>query len=87
MATALEQFAEQERINQIARNDYKENSQYGSTNLDALSNGDEKGKGERNGSVGSLSDINAHTSNTVKNVYSDTNQYGTTNVDALSNDQ
>lgn len=41
----LTEVAEQIRKQQIARNDYQLGNQYGAANADAISDGDEKGKG------------------------------------------
>lgn len=41
----LSQIAEQQRAKLIPKNDYKNVNPYSSTNPDALSDGDEKGKG------------------------------------------
>ena len=41
----LTQVAEQIRIQQLARNDYSFENQFGATNPDAISDGDERGKG------------------------------------------
>lgn len=41
----LGQIGEQQRQRLIPKNDYKPTNQYSSTNKDALSDGDEKGKG------------------------------------------
>lgn len=85
MATELENIANQQRLLQLSKNDYTDVKQYNSNNLDALSSGDEKGKGEYNGQIGSLSDINTRKENLIKNDYSGTKQYNSNNLDALSN--
>jgi len=56
MATKLETIATAQRKVHLARNEYNHEDLYGSGNLNALANGDEKGKGEYEGQVGSLTD-------------------------------
>jgi hypothetical protein len=82
--TELEIIAEKERISSIARNEYTFNNGYNSNNVNALSNGDEKGKGELDGQVGSLTDINTRKDNMGRNVYNGNNGYGINNPNALS---
>ena len=84
MATELEKIADAQRKIAVARNEYDNDGKYGSTNKNALSDGDNKGKGDVDGSVGSKTDINTRTSNTVKNEYSENNGYGVTNPNAIS---
>ena len=59
---------------------------YNSKNIDALSNGDENGKGQigDTGAVGSKTDINARKELITKNKYGDANRYGRKNANALS---
>jgi len=84
MATQLEQIADKERQILIARNDYNYTDEYNSTNTHALSDGDEKGKGELDGSIGGLTDINIRKDNMGRNIYNDNNGYGSTNPNAIS---
>ena len=56
--TQLEIIGEQIRIQGLAINTYTGNNGYGVTNPNAISDGDEKGKGEnQNGEIGSDTDI------------------------------
>jgi len=57
MPTQLEIIAEQQRQQHLARNEYNYGDLYSSNNTGALSDGDERGKGELNGNVGSKTDI------------------------------
>jgi hypothetical protein len=57
MATRLELLAEKFRNESIARNSYQSNAQYDSNHPNAMSDGDEKGKGESSNSIGSSVDI------------------------------
>ena len=59
MATKLDQISEQFRKESLTRNSYNEKNLYNSQNFNALSNGDEKGKGQIGDSdkVGSTTDI------------------------------
>jgi len=64
----------------ISRNIYKEGNPYNIGNKNALSDGDEKGKGEYNGSVGSKTDIATRKKLEAKNKYSETNPYNISNA-------
>lgn len=66
----LEEISEQYRKEQIVRNGYNKNDEYSGTHEDALSDGDEKGKGEKDGSVGSKTDIQKRKELNTKNKYS-----------------
>ena len=46
MATKLDQISEQFRKESLTRNSYNEKNLYNSQNINALSDGDEKGKGQ-----------------------------------------
>ena len=82
--TKLEQIANQLRVDTITKNTYKSGNEYGSTHPNSISNNDEKGKGENNGQVGSLTDINERKSQTTKNRYKSVNEYGLTHKDSIS---
>ena len=84
MATRLEILAEQFRNESIARNSYQTKSAYDSNHPNALSNGDEKGKGEMAGRVGSLTDINLRIDNLGRNIYNSENQYSSGHPNAKS---
>ena len=73
--TQLEIMGEQQRLIAMARNTYNESNRYGVDNLNALSNGDEKGKGEYNGQVGTLTDNLTRNDLTVKNTYNEKKSY------------
>ena len=72
----LRQVATQERDGKlIPINEYKPNSfEYSATNPNALSDGDEKGKGENSGKIGSLTDINTRTESLSRNFYNGENR-------------
>lgn len=75
-ADQLREVAEQQRGILLPINEYKEKgNEYSATNPNALSDGDEKGKGLNNNSVGSKTDI--ITRQTLKgiNQYNDINEY------------
>ena len=61
----------------MGRNPYNENNAYGSTNPNAISDGDEKGKGQLNegGSIGGLTDINMRIDNTGRNKFNENKAY------------
>jgi len=83
--TKLDELAEKARLEHIAKNSYKTGNEYNSANLNALSNGDEKGKGENNGQIGSSIDINERIKQTGQNTYKDSRKYGVSDLNALSN--
>jgi hypothetical protein len=59
----------------IAKNDYNYNEEYNVGNPDALSTGDEQGKGELNGSVGGATDIKQREKLIAKNKYNYNKEY------------
>jgi hypothetical protein len=65
----LEEMSKQYREEQISRNDYDKNDEYSGTHPDALSDGDELGKGEKNDSVGSKTDIEQRNLQKARNKY------------------
>jgi hypothetical protein len=75
----LTKYADQERKKLIPKNDYKTENQYSSTNKDALSDGDEKGRGTgvfldtANG--GTKTDVLERKSEIVINKYKADNPY------------
>jgi hypothetical protein len=71
----LTKIAEAQRNALLAKNDYNTSKEYSAVNKDALSDGDEKGKGELNGSIGSVTDKAEKTKLVVKNPFTPDNQY------------
>lgn len=71
----LADFSVQFRTEEIARNKYSNNNQYTETSKDALSDGDELGKGELNGSIGGRTDIAERSKELAKNIFTVNNQY------------
>lgn len=75
----LTKYADQERKKLIPKNDYKTENQYSSTNKDALSDGDDKGRGTgvfldtANG--GTKTDVLERKSEIVINKYKADNPY------------
>ena len=69
MATQLEIIAQQQRLEHLSRNSYADSKAYSSTHENALSDGDEKGKGELDGKVGSLTDIKSRIDVVARNKY------------------
>lgn len=63
------------RNKSLVRNDYSENSKYESGHADALSTGDEKGKGEVNGQVGGATDIKMRDKLVTKNKFNKNREY------------
>ena len=84
--TMLEQIGDKERVNLLARNEYNYTTEYNSTNPNAVSDGDEKGKGQlnENGTVGSLTDINNRNVLMGKNEYNPNSEYNSTSSNAIS---
>lgn len=64
-----------ERISLLAKNIYNNSFEYSSVNPNAISDGDEKGRGENNTSVGTKTDINERIVLRAKNKYGDNKQY------------
>jgi hypothetical protein len=60
---------------EIARNDYDNNDQYNAGHPDALSTGDEQGKGEVNGEVGGATDIKTRKVLMTKNKFNRNREY------------
>jgi hypothetical protein len=84
MSTPLEQLSEKFRTEHLTRNSYNVKNLYDSNNKNAQSDGDDKGKGEVNGQVGSLTDIHTRTELLAKNRFNTGNSYGLGTPDALS---
>ena len=84
MATQLEILAEKLRKEVISKNSYNSSNGYSSINKNALSDGDERGKGDVNGQVGSSIDIQNRIANLGRNRYNNGNEYSSVNKDALS---
>ena len=84
--TQLEVIAEKLRTQEVVINRYSEKNGYGITSKDAISDGDEYGKGQKgdNGEVGSITDINTRIQITATNKYNNENGYGITNPNAMS---
>lgn len=59
----------------LAKNFHSKENEYQIGNTRALSDGDEKGKGENNGSVGSATDIQKRNELIAKNRFSRNNEY------------
>jgi hypothetical protein len=57
---------------------------YNASNPNALSDGDEKGKGENSGKIGSLTDINTRTESLSRNFYNGEKGYNAGHPNALS---
>lgn len=71
----LEDINKSYREKLIKMNDYDSNDVYDQGNPDALSTGDEKGKGEVNGQVGGATDIKTRNALLAKNKYSSNKPY------------
>ena len=71
----LEELSAPFRKCEVARNNYNFNDEYNAGNADALSTGDELGKGENNGCVGSATDIKKRKQLIAKNCYNYNREY------------
>lgn len=68
------------RKNNVARNDYDSEDQYNAGHANALSTGDEKGKGETENSIGSATDIKERKEEIAKNKYNSGKMYDASNA-------
>jgi hypothetical protein len=71
----LEEINSEFRNKLLPKNDYNNNNKYDVSHPDTLSDGDELGKDEFNGSVGSFTDIKKRTELLVKNIYNSNDMY------------
>jgi hypothetical protein len=71
----LEEVSVPYRKNLVAKNDYDNNRPYDAGNPDALSTGDEQGKGEMNGEVGGATDIKSRKALVAKNKFNRNREY------------
>lgn len=73
----LRDVAANEKKKLTAKNEYKELSdEYSATHPNAISDGDEKGKGDGGkGTIGTKTDIETRTKNTVLNQYNNNKPY------------
>ena len=84
MATQLEILAQKFRTEILGPNAYNEEKSYSSVNKNALSDGDVKGKGEYENSIGSSVDVQNRIDNIGRNKYNNENGYSSINKNALS---
>ena len=69
----------------LNRNQYNTDlNGYDTNHPNAISDGDELGKGENNGNIGGLTDINTRTDNKNRNLYNDQNGYSLVHPNAIS---
>ncbi|NJO65272.1 MAG: hypothetical protein HC836_46400 [Richelia sp. RM2_1_2] len=71
----LETMSEEFRKKLIAKNDFTSNDEYNVSHKNAISDGDDHGKGENGGLIGSATDIAARNKMLVKNKFSANNPY------------
>ena len=71
----LETISAEFREKNLAKNSYSNNDDYNTSHPNALSDGDNKGKGENNGKVGSSADIQAREKSLTKNRFSPNKPY------------
>lgn len=71
----LEDYSKQFRECTIVRNSYQNTDQYVLGHPNALSDGDELGKGENNNSIGGLTDIRTRETSISRNKYNKNKEY------------
>ncbi len=71
----LEDVSVQFRKKNVVRNDYDENDKYEAGHPNALSTGDEKGKGLVDEQVGGLTDIKTRETSMARNKYNRNKEY------------
>ena len=76
----LETISKPFRDSLISKDIYTTDKPFDQSNSRALSDGDEHGKGEKNGSVGSKTDIIQKTKLLTKNKYSSSKPYNASNA-------
>lgn len=75
MATKLDEISGEFRKNNVSKNSYNENDNYNSSNKNAISDGDERGKDGKD-TVGGLTDIKSRKDLLNKNViYNESKPY------------
>lgn len=77
---SLDEYSIQFRNQELARNKYGRGNVYTGTHPDALSDGDELGKGEDNGSIGSRTDIAKRNELQAKNIFTANNPYDSSKI-------
>jgi len=77
----LLESSQQYRERIVTKNTYKQDDQYVTGHKNALSDGDEWGKGEKNGNIGGATDIITRKSDLTKNKYNSNNQYDASSVE------
>jgi hypothetical protein len=76
----LEEMSIAFREAELAKNTFKKNNEYTPNHPNALSTGDEPGKGENANSIGGLTDIKTRASLLTKNKYNSGNEYNDSNA-------
>lgn len=76
----LRKYSDEYKKRETARNKYNNNDEYRQGHADAVSDGDEAGKGENNGSVGSKTDVERRRIETARNRYSKNNPYDSSKI-------
>ncbi len=71
----LEKNSIEFRKKEISRNEFNSNKEYNLAHPNALSDGDEHGKGELQGSVGGETDIKKRKELKAKNLYKENHEY------------
>lgn len=79
MSRLLENSEQYRRANK-ARNTYTDNDDYNSGHPNALSDGDEKGRGQQQNQVGTRTDIGKREELATKNIFNKNNPYNINNA-------
>jgi hypothetical protein len=74
----VKQIADELRDPMLATNEYQANNAFGVNHPNALADGDDKGKGENNGLIGSLTDRAERARQTAINKFNSANTYKAT---------
>jgi len=76
----LTDIANAERKVELGRKSYQENAPYDGNHKNALSDGDDKGKGEKNGKVGSATDNAEKAKNLARNKFGQNKPYDQSSI-------
>lgn len=64
----------------LAKNIFNTGSEYNVSHVNALSDGDEHGKGEKSGSIGGITDIKMRKTLLARNMYNSGSEYNASNA-------
>lgn len=76
----LEKMGAEFRKKAENKNPYNKNNEFGASHPNAVSDGDDKGKGENGGQIGSKTDIAQRSQAATKNKYNKNKEYNDSNA-------